>query len=57
MVGLYKGKVQILSLFYVGSMAVVYGLMGLIVSLVGGVFGAWLANPIVVVSMSVVFVI
>ncbi len=51
------GRGFILSLFYVGSMAVVYGIMGLIVSLVGGVFGAWLANPIVVISMSVVFVI
>jgi len=51
------GRGFILSLFYVGSMAVVYGIMGLIVSLVGGVFGAWLANPYVVISMSVVFVI
>ncbi|KAA3634109.1 MAG: DUF255 domain-containing protein [Calditrichaeota bacterium] len=51
------GKGFILSLFYVLSMAVIYGIMGLIVSLIGGVFGAWLANPIVVISMSVVFVI
>lgn len=51
------GRGFILSLFYVGSMAVVYGIMGLIVSLVGGVFGAWLANPYVVIGMSVVFVI
>ncbi len=51
------GRGFILSLFYVGSMAVVYGIMGLIVSLVGGVFGAWLANPIVVIGMSIVFVI
>ncbi|RKX25168.1 MAG: hypothetical protein DRP45_06565 [Candidatus Zixiibacteriota bacterium] len=51
------GKGFVMSLFYVGSMAVVYGLMGLVVSLVGGVFGAWLANPIVVVSIAVVFVI
>ncbi len=51
------GRGFILSLFYVGSMAVVYGIMGLIVSLVGGVFGAWLANPYVVISMSIVFVI
>jgi len=47
----------VLSLFYVGSMAVMYGIMGLIVSLVGGVFGAWLANPIVVAVIAVVFVI
>jgi len=51
------GRGFVLSLFYVGSMAVVYGIMGLIVSLVGGVFGAWLANPIVVVAIAVVFVI
>lgn len=47
----------VLSLFYVGSMAIVYGLMGLIVSLVGGVFGAWLASPPVVIGIAVVFVI
>jgi len=47
----------ILSLFYVGSMAVVYGLMGLVVSLVGGVFGAWLASPAVVIGIAIVFVI
>ena len=47
----------VLSLFYVGSMAVMYGIMGLIVSLVGGVFGAWLANPVVVAVIAVVFVI
>jgi len=47
----------ILSLFYVGSMAVVYGIMGLIVSLVGGVFGAWLASPAVVIGIAIVFVI
>lgn len=51
------GRGFILSLFYVGSMAVMYGIMGLIVSLVGGVFGAWLANPVVVAVIAVVFVI
>jgi thiol:disulfide interchange protein DsbD len=51
------GRGFILSLFYVGSMAVVYGIMGLIVSLVGGVFGAWLASPPVVIGIVVVFVI
>ncbi|PKK83516.1 MAG: hypothetical protein CVT49_08330 [candidate division Zixibacteria bacterium HGW-Zixibacteria-1] len=51
------GKGFILSLFYVGSMAVMYGIMGLIVSLVGGVFGAWLASPAVVIGIAVVFVI
>jgi len=51
------GRGFILSLFYVGSMAVVYGLMGLVVSLVGGVFGAWLASPPVVITIAVVFVI
>jgi thiol:disulfide interchange protein DsbD len=51
------GRGFILSLFYVGSMAVVYGIMGLIVSLVGGVFGAWLASTPVVIGIAVVFVI
>ncbi|MEW5924789.1 MAG: cytochrome c biogenesis protein CcdA [Candidatus Zixiibacteriota bacterium] len=51
------GRGFILSLFYVGSMAVMYGIMGLIVSLVGGVFGAWLASPAVVIGIAVVFVI
>lgn len=53
--GVFRGF--IMSLFYVGSMAVMYGIMGLIVSLVGGVFGAWLANPIIVVAIAIVFVI
>jgi thiol:disulfide interchange protein DsbD len=51
------GRGFILSLFYVGSMAVMYGIMGLIVSLVGGVFGAWLASTPVVIGIAVVFVI
>jgi len=51
------GRGFILSLFYVGSMAVVYGIMGLVVSLVGGVFGAWLASPPVVIGIAIVFVI
>lgn len=51
------GRGFVLSLFYVGSMAVVYGLMGLIVSLVGGVFGAWLASPAVVITIAIVFVV
>ncbi len=52
---LWRGFVM--SLFYVGAMAVVYGIMGLIVSLVGGVFGAWLASPAVVIGIAIVFVI
>jgi len=51
------GRGFVLSLFYVASMAVMYGIMGLIVSLVGGVFGAWLASPGVVIGIAVVFVI
>jgi thiol:disulfide interchange protein DsbD len=51
------GRGFVLSLFYVGSMAVMYGVMGLIVSLVGGVFGAWLASPPVVIGIAVIFVI
>lgn len=51
------GRGFFLSLFYVGSMALVYGLMGLIVASVGGVFGAWLASTPVVIGIAVVFVI
>jgi len=51
------GRGFVMSLFYVGSMAMVYGIMGLIVSLVGGVFGAWLASTPVVIGITVVFVI
>lgn len=51
------GKGFSLSLVYVVSMAVVYGLMGLIVSLVGGVFGAWLASPPVVIAIVVIFIV
>ena len=51
------GRGFVLSLFYVGTMAFVYGIMGLIVSLVGGVFGAWLASTSVVIGIAVVFVI
>ncbi len=47
----------VLSLFYVGSMAVMYGLMGMVVSLVGGVFGAWLASPPVVIAIAIIFFI
>ncbi len=51
------GRGFIMSLFYVGSMAVIYGVMGLVVSMVGGVFGAWLASPPVVIGIAVIFVI
>jgi thiol:disulfide interchange protein DsbD len=51
------GRGFFLSLFYVGSMAAIYGLMGLVVASVGGVFGAWLASPAVVIGIAVVFVI
>ena len=51
------GRGFVMSLFYVGSMAVIYGLMGLVVSLVGGVFGAWLASTPVVIGIAVVFVV
>ncbi len=51
------GRGFFLSLMYVGSMAVMYGIMGLIVSLVGGVFGAWLASTPVVIGIAVIFVV
>ncbi|MBU8932839.1 MAG: thioredoxin family protein [candidate division Zixibacteria bacterium] len=46
-----------LSLVYVGSMAFVYGIMGLVVSLVGGVFGAWLASTPVVIGIAIIFIV
>ncbi|MCK5125028.1 MAG: thioredoxin family protein [candidate division Zixibacteria bacterium] len=51
------GRGFFLALCYVGSMAIVYGIIGLIVSFVGGVFGEWLAYPPVVIGIAVVFVI
>ncbi len=51
------GRGFVLSLFYVGSMAFMYGIMGLIVALVGGVFGAWLASTPVVVGIVVIFIV
>lgn len=51
------GRGLALSAVYVVSMAVMYGLMGLVVSLVGGVFGAWLASPPVVIAIAIVLVI
>jgi thiol:disulfide interchange protein DsbD len=51
------GRGFFLSLIYVGTMAFIYGIMGLIVSAVGGVFGAWLASPPVVIGIVIVFVV
>jgi len=50
------GRGFFLSLIYVGTMAVIYGIMGLVVSAVGGVFGAWLASPPVVIGIVIIFV-
>jgi thiol:disulfide interchange protein DsbD len=46
-----------LSQLYVLTMAVIYGIMGAIVASVGGVFGAWLAHPVVVGVIVAIFVI
>ncbi len=51
------GRGFVLSLFYVLTMAVVYGIMGMIVATAGGVFGAWLAHPAVVGVIVAIFVI
>ncbi len=51
------GRGFFLSLIYVGTMAFIYGIMGLVVSAVGGVFGAWLASPPVVIGIVVIFVV
>lgn len=51
------GRGFVLSLFYVLTMAVVYGIMGMVVATAGGVFGAWLAHPIVVAVIVAIFVV
>ncbi|MBI5868815.1 MAG: thioredoxin family protein [candidate division Zixibacteria bacterium] len=51
------GRGFVLSLFYVLTMAVVYGIMGMIVATAGGVFGAWLAHPVVVSIIVAIFVV
>lgn len=51
------GRGLFLSLIYVLTMAVIYGIMGVIVATVGGVFGAWLAHPVVVSVIVAIFVI
>ncbi len=51
------GRGFFLSLIYVLTMAVIYGIMGVIVATVGGVFGAWLAHPVVVAVIVAIFVI
>lgn len=51
------GRGFFLSLLYVLTMAVIYGIMGAVVASVGGVFGAWLAHPIVVGVIVAIFVI
>jgi len=47
----------VLSLVYVLTMAVLYGIMGTVVASVGGVFGAWLAHPVVVGVIVAIFVV
>ena len=51
------GRGFFLSLLYVLTMAVIYGIMGAVVASVGGVFGAWLAHPAVVGVIVAIFVI
>lgn len=51
------GRGFFLSLIYVLTMAVIYGIMGVIVATVGGVFGAWLAHPVVVSVIVAIFVV
>ena len=51
------GRGFFLSLIYVLTMAVIYGIMGVIVATVGGVFGAWLAHPVVVALIVAIFVV
>ncbi|MEW5702848.1 MAG: cytochrome c biogenesis protein CcdA [Candidatus Zixiibacteriota bacterium] len=51
------GRGFVLSLVYVLTMAVLYGIMGTVVASVGGVFGAWLAHPVVVGAIVAIFVV
>lgn len=51
------GRGFFLSVIYVLTMAVIYGIMGVIVATVGGVFGAWLAHPVVVSLIVAIFVV
>lgn len=51
------GRGFFLSVIYVLTMAVIYGIMGVIVASVGGVFGAWLAHPVVVSLIVAIFVV
>ncbi len=51
------GRGFFLSLIYVLTMAIIYGIMGAIIATVGGVFGAWLAHPVVVGVIVAIFVI
>jgi len=51
------GRGFALSILYVLTMALIYGVMGAIVATVGGVFGAWLAHPVVVGVIVAVFII
>ncbi len=51
------GRGFFLSVIYVLTMAVIYGIMGVIVASVGGVFGAWLAHPVVISIIVAIFVI
>lgn len=51
------GRGFFLSVIYVLTMAVIYGIMGVIVATVGGVFGAWLAHPVVVSLIVAIFIV
>jgi len=51
------GRGFFLSVVYVLTMAVIYGIMGVIVASVGGVFGAWLAHPVVVSLIVAIFIV
>ena len=51
------GRGFFLSVIYVLTMAVLYGIIGTVVASVGGVFGAWLAHPIFVGVIVAVFVV
>lgn len=50
------GKKIVIALFYALGMSVTYSVMGLIAALTGGVFGALLQSPVVIVVLVLIFI-
>jgi len=50
--GVSRGRALYLASAYVLGMATLYTTLGIVVALTGGAFGAWLANPVVVLPIA-----